>query len=66
MADEFRSPQLTFNRAQHHIRDFQAIIDNFVNEQPWIYDVDRHSGPGNHIHKIKFTKPLPDTASGAD
>jgi hypothetical protein len=59
----FPSPRLTFARAQHHIDDFRGIIDAFggtSEDRPWTYFVDKESEPGKDIHKIKFTRQLPD------
>jgi hypothetical protein len=60
MTDVFHSARLTFDRAQHHIREFKSILTDFVNSKPWTYFVDNDSDASQHIHKIKFIKQLPD------
>jgi hypothetical protein len=60
MANVFDSARLTFVRAKHHADDFKAVIDNFVNDKHWTYVVDRQTQPGQIIHKIAFTSPLPE------
>jgi hypothetical protein len=60
MAELFDSARLTFIRAQHHISDFNTVVSDFVNNKPWTYFIDKKSQPGEHIHKIRFTQPLPD------
>jgi len=55
MTDVFRSPQLTLIRAQHHIRDFKATVDQFIAEKPWTCFVDKGS-----LLKIKFTQQIPE------
>jgi hypothetical protein len=60
MAEVFRSPQLTFNRAQYHIRDFDAMVRDFIDSRPWAEVIDKDSYPGQEFHKIGFTRELPD------
>jgi hypothetical protein len=60
MADLFYSPRLTLARAKHHIRDFNQIVNTFINDNPWTYLVDKDSNPGCDVHKIKFLRQLPE------
>jgi hypothetical protein len=60
MTDAFHSPRSTLNRAQYHIRDFSAIVRNFVKSDPWSRFVDKDSQPGEDIYKIKFTQQMPE------
>jgi hypothetical protein len=60
MIDRFASPKLTLRRAQHHIRDFNALVNEFINRKPWTYFVDKESQPGKDIHKVHFTEQLPE------
>jgi hypothetical protein len=59
MPDRFHSPRLTFKRAKHHIRDFERIVTEFKDGQPWTYAIDKESNPVEHIHKIKFQREVP-------
>jgi len=60
MADLFYSPRLTLVRAQHHIEDFNATVNAFIDSKPWTYFVDKETEPGKDIHKINFTEQPPD------
>ena len=60
MTDVFHSPKLTFERAQHHIRDFERIVAEFKDGQPWAYMIDKDFNPAEHIHKIRFDRKPPD------
>ena len=60
MADLFYSARLTLVRAQHHIRDFNTLVHEFVNGKPWAEFVDRDSDPSRDFLKIKFNRNLPD------
>jgi hypothetical protein len=59
MTDLFYSPHMTLVRAQHHIRDFNKSVEDFINSKPWTPFVDKKSQPGKDICKIKFTSQLP-------
>src|SRR5579862_7995964 len=59
MADLFDSARLTFARAQHHITDFKSAITQFIGEKPQTYFVDTDSQPGKHVHKVTFTRDMP-------
>jgi hypothetical protein len=59
MAEFFDSPRLTFIRAQHHIRDLNTVIGDFVNNKPWTYFVDEEPQSGQHVYKIRLTEPVP-------
>ena len=61
MTDLFYSPRLTFARAQHHIKDFNRVVGDFVHRDTWAHVVDKDSQPGKEIHKIEFLRPTPDT-----
>ena len=60
MPDFFYSPRLTLARAQHHTHDFSRIVQEFVQGKPWAYFVDKHTQPGQDLHKVQFTSDLPD------
>jgi hypothetical protein len=60
MPDLFHSPRLTLARAQHHIRDFNQIVQEFVNSKPCVYFVDKQTQPGQDLHKVQFTSDPPD------
>jgi hypothetical protein len=60
MADVFRSPQLTFNRAQYHIRDFDAMVRDFIDSRPWAKIIDKNSYPGEELHKIRLSREFPE------
>jgi hypothetical protein len=57
--DLFYSSRLTLVHAQQHIQNFNVLVDDFVNGKPWSHAVDEHPQSGQHIHKIKFTRQLP-------
>ncbi len=59
MSNPFASPRLTILRAQHHIDDFNARINEFVNSQPWSYVIEKDSKGSQVLHKIKFARRLP-------
>ena len=60
MADLFASPRLTILRAQHHIDDLNAKINQFVSIQPWSHRIENDSAnPGHELHKIVFERRLP-------
>jgi hypothetical protein len=59
MTDLFYSPRLTLVRAEHHIRDFDRVIQDFVNSTPWTHFVEEDQNTGQHVHKIKFDQQLP-------
>ena len=63
MTDVFRSPKLTLNRARHHIDDFNAVVIAFAKSRPSAEIVDKDTKPGYEIHKIVFTRELPETLS---
>ncbi len=58
MTDIFYSPRLTLARAEHHIRDFNGIVDQYVQSKPWIVFVDRDSNPSQDLYKVEFTDTL--------
>jgi hypothetical protein len=60
MADLFYSPRLTLVRAQHHIRDFSQAVREFVTSKPWTHVVDQDPDTGQHIHKIRIDRQLPE------
>jgi hypothetical protein len=60
MTNVFDSARWTVVRAKMHIDELNGLIDGFVNENPWTFDVDRQSKPGYCLHKIRFTKPFPE------
>jgi len=59
MPDLFYSPRLTLVRAQHHISDFQNMVNGFTDSKPWTYFVDKESQPGQDLHKVRFISDLP-------
>jgi hypothetical protein len=60
MTKPFHSPRLTLIRAQHHIDEFKSIVMRFRDEKPWSYFTDDQSEPGKVLHKVKFTRDLPE------
>jgi hypothetical protein len=61
MADLFHSPMLTLDRAHHHVRDFNEVVNRFIAEKPWTRLIDKDSNPGCDLHKIKFTQRIPES-----
>jgi hypothetical protein len=59
----FDSPRLTLERAKHHIRDLDQVVQAFTDEHPWSYVVDSKSQAPNNVYKIKFHKPPPADAA---
>jgi hypothetical protein len=59
MADVFYSSRLTLVHAQQHIQNFNVLVNDFVDGQPWAQVTETDSDTGEHIHKIKFTRQLP-------
>jgi hypothetical protein len=60
MADVFHSARLTLVRAQHRFNEFDRAVRDFVEDKPWTYTVDNQTEPGTDIHKIEFTRRLPE------
>ncbi len=60
MADLFYSARLTLVRAQHHIRDFNTTVNEFVNGNPWTEFIDKDSNPSQDLYKVKLTHALPE------
>ncbi len=58
MNDLFASPHLTILRAQHHIHDLSAKINEFVNTKPWSHAVEKDIDGIHDLHKIKFARRL--------
>ena len=58
MRDLFASPRLTILRAQHHIYDLNAKINEFVNNQPWSHAIEKDVDRIHDLHKIKFDRRL--------
>jgi hypothetical protein len=63
MIDVFHSARLTFERAQHHINEFNSMVFEFVQSKPYASFVDQQTDPTKDIHKIKFTRQLPQLAA---
>jgi hypothetical protein len=61
MTDFFHSARLTFERAQYHIHDFKAVVDNFVTNGPYAEIIDKESEPGKEIHKVGIFGEIPQT-----
>jgi hypothetical protein len=59
MSDLFESPRLTILRAQHHIDDLNAKINEFVSNQPWSEVVEYDVNSRQNLLKIKFSRRLP-------
>jgi hypothetical protein len=60
MHDIFESPRLTILRAQHHINDLNAKINEFVSNQPWSHKVEADPlNPAYEVHKVVFERRLP-------
>jgi hypothetical protein len=59
MSNLFASPHLTILRAQHHIHDLNAKINEFVSTKPWSHAVEKDSDGIHDLHKIKFARRLP-------
>lgn len=60
MVDHFESAKRTLKRADHHISDLEIQIDAFTNEQTWSYFVEKDADGFHNLHKIRFTRKLPD------
>jgi hypothetical protein len=60
MPNVFDSARLTLRRAKFHIDNFNSVIRDFIDRQPWAYVVDRDSKLGEEIHKVVFTSELPE------
>lgn len=60
MADLFYSPRLTLVRAQDHIRNFNMLVSELAKGKPYTHFTEQDPDTGEHIHKIKFTRLLPD------
>lgn len=60
MANVFDSPRLTLKRAKHHIDDFNTAVFNFRVGSPWKEIVDKDSKAGYEVHKVVFTRELPE------
>jgi hypothetical protein len=60
MVDHFASPRLTISRAQHHIDDLTAKINEFVTTQPWSHAVEQDLTARQDVHRIRFARRLPD------
>ena len=61
MGHLFDSARLTFERAQHHIKDFDTAFNAFLADDPWTLLIDRQTEPGRSIFKVYFTRTLPET-----
>lgn len=59
MADVFQSSRLTLLRAQHHIDDLNAKINEFVSNQPWSMIVEPDFQTRQNVVKVKFARRLP-------
>jgi hypothetical protein len=59
MADVFQSCRLTLLRAQHHIDDLNAKINEFVSSQPWSMVVKPDLQARENVVKVKFARRLP-------
>jgi hypothetical protein len=59
----FDSPRLTLERAKHHMRDLDQVVQAFTDERPWSYVVDTESQAPNSVYKIKFRKLPPAEAA---
>jgi hypothetical protein len=60
MVDHFASSRLTILRAQHHIDDLNAKINEFVSNKPWSHRIEGDpQNPGHDVHKIVFERRLP-------
>jgi hypothetical protein len=60
MADIFHSPKLRVQNAKGHIANLQSRINIFLSTKPYARVVEPDATGINQLHKIKFTKPLPD------
>jgi hypothetical protein len=63
MSDEFRSPERRIARAKEHIADLQREAGLFFDSKPFSAVIEPHSDGIQKVHKIKFTKTLPDALS---
>jgi|SRR5579862_172716 len=58
------SPRLTTLRAEHHINDLNARINEFVSNKPWSDRIESDpNNPGHQVHKIAFARRLPSDLS---
>ena len=63
MADVFYSPRLTLTRADHHIREFNEVLNRFIAERPWTRFIDKDPEFRRDLHKAKLTKEPPEILS---
>ena len=60
MNDIFHSSKLRLSRAKDHIIDLEKSIRAFLDTKPYARVIEPDSDGINQLHKIKFTKSLPD------
>jgi hypothetical protein len=63
MTDLFSSSKLMMCRARHHIGDLANQINAFMDGKPWTHLVENNVDGTKNLHKIKFTKRLPEDTS---
>lgn len=60
MVDHFESAKRTVRRAKHHIDDLERQIIAFTDNNSWTYVVDLDADGFHQLHKIRFSRSLPD------
>jgi len=60
MIDHFESAKRTVRRAKHHIDDLERQIIAFTDNNTWTYVVDLDADGSHQLHKIRFSRSLPD------
>ena len=63
MPNLFDSPKRTLERAKHHIADLERQIETLVHDDSRAYVIEKDADGVTNIHKIRFTRWLPDDAS---
>ncbi|MFH1345147.1 MAG: hypothetical protein ABIL01_28675 [Pseudomonadota bacterium] len=60
MIDHFESAKRTIERAKHHIDDLERHIVSFTDDNTWTYFVEMDTDGFHQLHKIRFSRSLPD------
>ncbi|MCK1638939.1 hypothetical protein IVA95_15340 [Bradyrhizobium sp. 157] len=60
MVDHFESPKRTIQRAKHHIDDLERHVIAFTASNTWTHVVDLDADGFHHLHKIRWSRSLPD------
>ncbi len=59
--DPFESPKRRLARAKQHVNHLEKRINTFFKKEPYARVVEKDADGVTDLHKIKFTKPLPDS-----